>query len=100
MMFKTAFKTNIEALEKVIEILGKDVNNTENKELYQEALREYRLWIKLYLDHKSQIEIEPELTREEMISNFFKMCNEAKLPKKYIVRMRKCLKRYEEEDLI
>lgn len=94
MSFNIAFKRNIEGLQRVIQFLGNDVDNSENKELLGNALKEYRLWVRLYLDSKDKLNMQPIETKDEIYFKVIECMKRAKIPLKYIVRFEKELKKY------
>ena len=92
MTYNVAFKRNISGLQKMIEFLGSNIDSSENKELLQNALREYRLWVRMFLDYKDRLNEKPKESKEEIYAKVIKTMKNAKIPLKYIVRFEKELR--------
>ena len=92
MLYNTAFKRNIEGLQKMITFLGSNIDSSENKELLGNALKEYRLWVRMFLDYKDRLSEKPIETKDEIYAKVIKTVKNAKIPLRYIIRFEKELK--------
>lgn len=83
-MLNLVFEKNISGLQKLIEFLGTDINNREQRELLQSALKEYRLWITMFLNYKDRITQIPTESRDVIISKVVETMKKCGTPKKWI----------------
>ena len=93
-MYNVAFERNISGLQKMIEYLGENMDNSENKELLGNALKEYRLWVRMFLDYKDRLSEQPIESRDEIYNKVIRCMRNAKIPSKHIVRFKEEWKKH------
>ena len=93
-MFDESFKRNLEGLQKAIDVLGRDINKSNSKELLGNALKEYRLWIQMFLDYKDRLSEKPRESKQEIYSKIIQVMKNTNMPLKYIKRFKNELKKH------
>lgn len=83
-MLNSIFERNINGLQKVIEFLGNDIDTREQRELLQSALKEYRLWITMFLNYKNTITQIPTESRDVILGKVISTMKKCGTPKKWI----------------